>query len=133
MKEECIKFTKWIFKRKEIELTFDVDDMWDEYEFEQKPRNFGMCRINWEVGNYYGVDPLWIKAPGQETIRVRYRRIAQRTMLQLGHRHKSISTFYNVSRANISQGMSTINNEIETNLAVRVDAGNILKIFRKFE
>ena len=127
MKEECIKFAKYLFEKREIELDFDVEDMYSQYE--PKKKNYGLIYMNWAVANHFDVDAEWIKFPGHEGKRVLWRRLTQHAMSQYGHRNVAIADFYNVSRSNITQGATYLRNDVSTNKAVKETLKEVMELF----
>ncbi len=129
MKTESIKFARWLLKREGIDLTFDMDDAWEDYFREITPRNFGMVFINFKVAEYFEIDAMWMKQPGREINRVFPRQVAQYCMWTLGYKNDTIRLFYSQNHASVTHSIRTVMNYMTTDRQTNATIREVLKIF----
>ena len=114
MKTECIKFLKWVFEKRKIKLNFDVEDMWSDYEREQRPRNYGMVYLNFKIAEFYQIGAGWIRTRNRSRNQVEPRLMGYLIMRSYGHQNDAIAGFYNVTSSAVTRGIQSIERDIAT-------------------
>ena len=128
METESINFARWLFDKVEIEPTFDFKDMYDTYNFQTKPRNYGMVYINFHVADFFNVDSEWLREKGRHRPKVQTRQIAQYIMKQFKHDETAIAEFYRQDRSNIYNSVTHIEDLIDTDIHVAANVHAILHL-----
>lgn len=128
MKTDSINFARWLFEKLEIEPTFDFESEYKNYDFNTKPRHYGMVYLNFHIADFFGVDSEWLREKGRRRSKVQSRQIAQYIMKEFKHSETDIADFYHQNRSNIYNSISHIKDMIETDMSIEANVRAILKL-----
>lgn len=97
---------------------------------EEDPKQFGTLFINQYVAAYFGLDPLWMKAPGKDKDKAQPRQVAQYVMFKFGHSNDTIGKFYNQDHSNISHSIKNVPLMMAKSIYLAACVRDIIKILK---